>query len=361
MIIPTSEIRQAGDNLIEISSRISGLLTRANSISNAIDKCYMRGGIDNRASVATARMQKEMTLSSQKGKVLHAAVTIYENKEQKLESQSKTAAKTVEEGYSVSWTQRPEIKAILSAGIKTIYAISAPIGVLATLGAVYFTKTGQQSAPASATSEPTLTEEDYGVAKTLAEEWRYLDSIEINDNPIYPNNRARQIVPQITNVEGKRNVRAYNDVINSFDVENRARYQQDPNGNTWCNVYVSDVTYAMGCEIPHYYNPQTGAPMQPDEPGGRYTSAAGIRDWLNTFGTTYGWRECDSSTAQSMANQGYPAMALDTTGAHVAMIAPQREGDIGIQISQAGWKNFNHEIISYGWGSGYQLKYYYHN
>ena len=66
MIIPTSEIQKAGDNLIEISNRISGLLSRANSISSGISKCYMRGDVGNHAFEATSRMREESALSNRK-------------------------------------------------------------------------------------------------------------------------------------------------------------------------------------------------------------------------------------------------------------------------------------------------------
>lgn len=189
----------------------------------------------------------------------------------------------------------------------------------------------------------------------------YPGSVIVNENPDYPSNRGLHVVPEKTNAPGRRNRDAYNEVLDSFDVEHRARYQNGSDGNTWCNIYVSDVTYAMGCEIPHYYDPETGAPLPSDAPGGRYTSAAGIRDWLSTYGEQYGWIACDADTAQAMANQGYPSMACDTSGAHVAMISPQREGDPGIMLSQAGKYIFRHKELIYGWNpNNYTLKYYYH-
>lgn len=182
----------------------------------------------------------------------------------------------------------------------------------------------------------------------------------VNDSPNYPTNRGLPVTPEKTNYETKRSPEAYSEVIDSFDVENRARYMQDPNGDTWCNVYAADVTKAMGCEIPHYYSPDTGTPLEYYEPGGIYTSAAGMRDWLYNYGSSYGWIECDAETAISMANQGHPSVVLDTAGEHIAIVAPQEAGEEGVQISQAGWKNFRHTSVSWGWSSDYTLKYYYH-
>lgn len=42
------------------------------------------------------------------------------------------------------------------------------------------------------------------------------------------------------------------------------------------------------------------------------------------------------------------------------MVVPQYEGESGVQISQAGWKNMNHTSVNWGWDSSYTLKYYYH-
>ena len=128
MRIPTDEILQSGNNLIDISDRISGLLSQSSIICGAISKCYMRGGVGNRADGASIKMKEEQTCLYKKGRILVTAVSIYENKEQDLEAQSQSTASTIENGYNVSWTNRPEIQAILSVGIKSIFSI--PIGLL---------------------------------------------------------------------------------------------------------------------------------------------------------------------------------------------------------------------------------------
>lgn len=168
MIIPTGEIRQAGDNLIQISSRISGLITRANSISSAINKCYMHGGVGNHAAAATARMKEEMARSSRKGKALCTAVTIYENKEQQLESQSMATANTIKNGYNVSWTQRPEVHAILSVSSKTLFAVSTPLGVLATIGISYLMKKNASVKPELSEADSRLTTDEQSEADAIA-------------------------------------------------------------------------------------------------------------------------------------------------------------------------------------------------
>ena len=50
-------------------------------------------------------------------------------------------------------------------------------------------------------------------------------------------------------------------LIEQFDVENSARYTPHKHGgDTYCNIFVWDVTSALGAEIPHYVDAQTGAP-----------------------------------------------------------------------------------------------------
>ncbi len=180
MRIPTDEILQSGNNLIDISDRISGLLSQSSIICGAISKCYMRGGVGNRADGASIKMKEEQTCLYKKGRILVTAVSIYENKEQDLEAQSQSTASTIENGYNVSWTNRPEIQAILSVGIKSIFSI--PIGLLAFLGISYLANADWKNAPETIKPLPELTEEEQKQANELAGEWKYLNTVaQIND------------------------------------------------------------------------------------------------------------------------------------------------------------------------------------
>lgn len=182
--------------------------------------------------------------------------------------------------------------------------------------------------------------------------------VQINENYDFPTNRAQRATPKKTNSEDVRSAKAYLEVVDSFDVENTSRYQEY-DGNTYCNIYVWDVTAAMGCEIPHWVN-ASGEPAEVGASGAYELSAAGARDWLANHGEKYGWYECSKEEAIAMANSGYPTVTCDTAGDHIAMVVPQLEGESGIQISQAGWKNLNHASVNWGWGNSYTLKYYYH-
>lgn len=182
--------------------------------------------------------------------------------------------------------------------------------------------------------------------------------VKTNQNYDFPTNRAMRATAKKTNTDDYRSADAYLEVVDSFDVENTSRYQQY-NGNTYCNIYVWDVTSAMGCEIPHWVD-ASGVPTEVGASGSYELSAAGSRDWLANHGEEYGWYECSPDEAIEMANNGYPTVACDTAGDHIAMVVPQYEGESGVQISQAGWKNMNHASVNWGWDKSYTLKYYYH-
>lgn len=176
--------------------------------------------------------------------------------------------------------------------------------------------------------------------------------------------RGTEVIPFVTNAGGKRSAASYNDVMKQFDVENNSRYTPG-DGKTWCNIYAWDVTKAMGCEIPHYVNSDSGAPMSQQEAlanPGTYLEQNCDRhyDWLAEHGTQYGWREITADQAVQSAALGKPAVAV--TRGHIAMIAPNNAGDEGVHISQAGASNKNYIPISNGFGSQTGgLKYYAHD
>ncbi len=201
------------------------------------------------------------------------------------------------------------------------------------------------------------------IPKDSVDEKDYPPGVEINDNYSIPNQQWLEITPHKTNAEGHRSADAYNEVLADLDVANRKRYTPS-NGSTWCNIYVWDATKAMGCEIPHYYDPKTGAALTREyclkNPGSYYEmSATRMTSWLANYGAKNGWIECDEATAIAMANKGMPTVAAATTTNHVAMVTPQRAGETGVMISQAGARNFEHGSIKNGFGN-YPVKYYYH-
>ena len=171
---------------------------------------------------------------------------------------------------------------------------------------------------------------------------------------------------------GKRSAEALNTVISQFNVENAARYRPQRAGNTYCNIFVWDVTRALGCEIPHYVDQKSGdARYYPDIKGAYELDANGVSDWLRKRGADYGWREISAAAAQHYANAGYPVVSAwrnNGGGAgHVQMVCPSRGGGYdpirGVTVAQAGSRNFTYAHINATMSADKiaQTRYYTHN
>jgi hypothetical protein len=170
-----------------------------------------------------------------------------------------------------------------------------------------------------------------------------------------------RIIPLYTNTR-MRSTEAYRAVIDIFDVENAARYKKS-GGKTYCNIFVWDVTYAMGAEIPHYLDPKTGVPQLSFSEGNQYQNAPRMFDWLRDYGAGYGWNETSSINAIERANTGYPTVAVwkSAGDGHIAMVVPQKNEDTGVMIAQAGAANYNHASLNKGFGSNKTPLYYTHD
>ena len=160
-------------------------------------------------------------------------------------------------------------------------------------------------------------------------------------------NGAKPINAPTTNNSGNRSVNAYNSVIDQFDVERNPRYAQR-NGNTYCNIFVSDVTRAMGAEIPHWWN-------------GREMDANTTCDWLKNNGAQYGWKPVTAQEAQSIANEGKPVVATWKNPGGIGHVGIVRPGEIknGPALAQAGSKNVNKAHVKDTFGNA-NVVYYAH-
>jgi len=148
------------------------------------------------------------------------------------------------------------------------------------------------------------------------------------------------------------------DYFNPGDPNNK-RYQPTDN-STFCNIFVHDVTRAMGVSVPHWEN-------------GRELDANDNIEWIKDpkRGGAHGWTKVDSpEKAQELANQGYPVVAayhnrnpkVDSGIGHVAMVRPGEGKTVGGKFypssAQAGSVTFNDETILEGFGSRRQVEYY---
>ncbi len=144
----------------------------------------------------------------------------------------------------------------------------------------------------------------------------------------------------IQSTPGNRSVTRYNDVINQFAVGVNPRYARR-DGNTYCNIFVWDVTKAMGAEIPHWWQ-------------GRELNANATNDWLHQNGAAHGWRKVSAAEAQAYANQGKPAVASWKNPGGIGHIGMVRPGEItagGPALAQAGASNFNRGHVADGFGN----------
>lgn len=174
------------------------------------------------------------------------------------------------------------------------------------------------------------------------------------------------------NYPGNRSAEAYTEVMDELGVTTEDRYRPRSSSDTFCNFFVWDVTIAMGCEIPHTYDMRTGEKVTRDpnnpNPNHVWMNANRMCDWLKNFGAGNGWNHIVAThnpdgtpktkwqIAIEMANQGYPViLAWKSSGpiGHVAMVAPQRDTDIGtdrVMIYQAGATNYAYTDLVNGFG-----------
>ncbi len=165
----------------------------------------------------------------------------------------------------------------------------------------------------------------------------------------------KTISTDLTSTVGNRSAAQYRAVIDRFDVENNSRYavNQKGTGDTYCNVFLLDVTSAMGAGIPRHTNQNTGEPSTSRADGAISMNANRISDWLNTYGSQYGWHEVSAQQAQGLANQGCPAVTVwknqKGVHGHVQVVSPSKDGlydpSRGVAIAQAGRTLSNYTYI----------------
>jgi hypothetical protein len=153
-----------------------------------------------------------------------------------------------------------------------------------------------------------------------------------------------------------RNRVTYDNVINQFAVEENPRYKPRRNGPyyTYCNIFVWDVTRAMGAMVPHWVG-EDGKPIDPwptdqgwvlSDPS-RWMGANDTIGWLDEHGPQYGWREVSAEEAQDLANLGHPTVASVYEPHDAGHIGIVRPGEMlnGPALAQAGTYNFNHAYV----------------
>lgn len=126
-------------------------------------------------------------------------------------------------------------------------------------------------------------------------------------------------------------------VLASFHVETAEKYRKrDVTGDglpeTFCNVFLSDVSAALECPVPLLLANAQAA-------------------WFDELGKAKGWRNVDVHKAEVLANEGYPVVvgwANPRGHGHVAIGCPSNEP--GLHVAQAGSSNFTCRPVSRGFG-----------
>jgi hypothetical protein len=163
-------------------------------------------------------------------------------------------------------------------------------------------------------------------------------------------------------LDQKGRVDRYNQVLDQFNVTGNPRYLR--NGDTtYCNIFVSDATRALGAEIPHCVMPD-GTPVITGTRGSVELEANKTVQWLEQHGAQYGWRSVSPAEAQQMANDGRPAVAvMENPGdiGHVAVVRPGLyDPDQGPQIANVGGSNFVSDSVRRGFGKTDSIQYFVH-
>jgi hypothetical protein len=173
------------------------------------------------------------------------------------------------------------------------------------------------------------------------------------------------VFPPLQNIPGKRDPELYDQILNQFAVGVNPRYKFRE-GGYWCNIFLWDVSRAMGAEIPHWIS-EDGEIAAPNAKGATETTVNDLVDWMFTLGVTkYGWKKTTEHVARQSANEGKITVILwkNITGdhGHAAVMRPNFDLDTPIIIAQAGLFNFNHGRLEKGFGTDKKdLLFFYHD
>lgn len=163
----------------------------------------------------------------------------------------------------------------------------------------------------------------------------------------FPNAPWMHASPNVRGSPSDRSPETYLQIVDQFRVDVRERYRPRE-GKTYCNIFVWDVTSALGAEIPHWLSP-SGTPVGPDTPLARRLTINEMYDWLITHGAEYGWEKVSFSEAVDRVQLGFPAVAfrrhLGGNG-HAAILLPLRATDLQPLVAQAGSRCFSRGRLS---------------
>lgn len=157
----------------------------------------------------------------------------------------------------------------------------------------------------------------------------------------------------VSSSPGYRSQKALANAVAQCDVTTNPRYTPrdltgDGKRETFCNIFLWDVTRALGAEVPHWVD-NHGNPCAVGK--GRELSANLTVEWMHVYGASTGWLACTLPEGCYYASRGQPVVLLwrNHTGiGHVALLLPSHPEDP--MIAQAGKTCFAHGPMAKGFG-----------
>lgn len=155
----------------------------------------------------------------------------------------------------------------------------------------------------------------------------------------------------LRNAPGERGAMALLQVVRQFDVARSPRYAPTAK-DTFCNIFLWDVTRALMCEVPHWVDPSTGDPSYPGKGNTEHNMNATVL-WMEEHGARFGWHRYPEDVACLRAESGHPALALwfnpEPRGrGHGALLVPPCLD--GPMVAQAGAQCFERKPLRAGFG-----------
>lgn len=156
----------------------------------------------------------------------------------------------------------------------------------------------------------------------------------------------------LTNGNDNRSSMRLATVIAQFNVEGAARYKPRALNvgariDTFCNIFVSDVTAALACPIPHWWLRQE----------------FNVDDMVNWLAKRSDWAAVSEEEARRAANLGCPTVAAwkqhrlpsghIETG-HIAIMMPTPESVVHPKVAAAGAQCLFDAPITQSFGSDYR-------
>lgn len=179
-------------------------------------------------------------------------------------------------------------------------------------------------------------------------------------------NRAawEEVVPDLKVSLSDRSPANYLAAVKQFEVETNPRYERGHANpgvgkETYCNIFLWDVTVAMSCEVAHWVDPATGVEVPKGK--GMELSANGVCDWFATHALKFGWMQCGKAKAMERASMGLPTVVLWKNPGGIGHVAVVLPGADFCHIAQAGANNFFDKDLSKGFGGITSLLFYTHD